>query len=706
MRQAFRTLLTVTTLAACGAITLSFRTDEGMFPLSALQGVDLAKAGLRIPKEAIFNPNGVSLTNALVRLGGCTGSFVSDEGLVITNHHCVEGAVSRVNINYIEQGFTAKNRGEEIPVNIPCRITMSYQDVSEQVLEGISNDMDPAERSKAIGEHIKRIVEADKKSNPGLSIEISEMFTGRSYTLFRYMTLQDTRLVYVPPVNIGQFGDETDNWVWPRHNADFSIVRAYVSPNGKPAAYSPDNVPFKPAKHLEINAKGTKEGDFVFIMGYPGRTFRHQPYEFLRYQQECMLPAVSNWFGWQINMMKKLGENNKARYANFYDDIQGLSNTEKNFRGKMQGLRRTTLLQEKQAEDARLEGLTQTAPEWMKYDKLFPEIRETYQARIGEFPRNFLLQRLVNDVPQFYLAVMLARGRKEYAANKTKLAEIQKSLLEEANKAYRIEDVEFEELCLKELLQRCAMLPSGMRPAEFDRLGNVDQWFADWKKKTRLSDTAAMMGLLRNSPAKFLAYKDGLTELATALLPLLIQIEQNDVQRDNLLRSLLPRYIELKEFDRKEGFTPDANSTLRLTYGNIKGYTPNDGEWNAPYTTLDGVFEKANTEHDYTLTREQADKLRVKDVPPMYKDPRSGKVVVAFLYNLDTTGGNSGSPVLDADGRLIGVNFDRAWTATLNDFAWSSEYSRSIGVDIRYVLYVMKYVSGADHVISELGVSL
>jgi len=706
MRQAFRTLFTCSALAVCGAITLSFKTDEGMFPLSALQGVDLAKAGLRIPKEAIFNPNGVSLTNALVRLGGCTGSFVSDEGLVITNHHCVEGAVSRVNINYIEQGFTAKNRTEEIAVNIPCRITMSYQDVSEQVLEGVNSDTDPATRSQTIGNNIKRIVEADKKNNPELSIEISEMFTGRSYTLFRYMTLQDTRLVYVPPVNIGQFGDETDNWVWPRHNADFSIVRAYVGPDGKPAPYSPNNVPFKPAKHLQINPNGTREGDFVFIMGYPGRTFRHQPYEFLRYQQECQLPAVSDWFGWQIKLMKKLGENNKARYAAFYDDIQGLSNTEKNFRGKIQGLRRTNVLQDKQAGDARLEGLTQTAPEWMKYDKLFPEIRETYQARISEFPRNFLMQRLVNDIPQFYLAVMLARGKKEYAANKSKLAEIQKSLLEEAVKAYRIEDPEFEELCLLELLKRSVALPSNLRPLEFDRLGDVDAWFAAWKKKTKLSDTAAMMGLLRSSPAKFLAYKDGLTELAASLLPLLIQVEMDEAKRDNLLRSLLPKYIELKAYDRQEGFTPDANATLRLTYGNIKGYSPNDGEYNAPYTTLDGVYEKANTVPDYALSREQADKLRVKDVPPMFKDPKTGKVVVAFLYNLDTTGGNSGSPVLDADGRLIGVNFDRAWTATLNDFAWNPDYSRSIGVDIRYVLYVMKYVSDADHVISELGVTL
>jgi hypothetical protein len=709
MKKSVRALFLHSAFLGLVTLTLSFRNDEGMYPLSALQGVDLEKAGLRIPKEEIFNPGKVSLTNALVRLGGCTGSFVSGEGLVITNHHCVEGAVSRVNIDYIEKGFTARSKEEEIPVGIPCRITMSYQDVSKEVLEGVGSDTDPATRTRIIGENIRRITEADRKANPDLTVEISEMFTGRSYTLFRYMVLQDTRLVYVPPVSIGQFGDETDNWVWPRHNADFSIVRAYVGPDGKPAKYSKENKPFKPARHLQVNPNGTREGDFVFIMGYPGRTFRHQPFDFLRYQQECILPGVSNWFDWQIQTMKKLSENNAARYAKFYDDIQGLSNTEKNYRGKLQGLRRTNVMAEKEAEDRRMELLTRTAPEWMQYDSLFQEIKGQYNARIQEFPRTFLLQRLVNDVPQFYLAVLLARSRRELNGLPSKEKDSRNAIAEAVKKdiqrGYGIEDAEFERLCMMELLRRMQVLPADLKPAPVSALGDLAAWEKAWMKKTILNDTAKVMAMLRSSPEKLINLKDPLITLADQLLNMLIETELREKQRDDILRAQLPSYIALKEQLRPDGFTPDANATLRLTYGNIKGYSPNDGEWNHPYTTLDGVFQKANTLPDYKLERVYADKLRVKNPPAIFRDPKTGKVVVAFLYNLDTTGGNSGSPVLDADGRLIGVNFDRAWTATLNDFAWSPEYSRSIGVDIRYCLYVMRYVSDANNVLAELGVT-
>jgi hypothetical protein len=688
----------------------AFRNDEGMYPLSALQQVDLGKAGLRIDKSDIFNPGKVSLTDALVRLGGCTGSFVSDEGLVITNHHCVEGAVSRVNIEYIEKGFTAANRELEIPVGIPCRITMGYEDVSREVLEGVSENMDAGERAHRIAANIKKTTEAGKAKYPDFSIEISEMFTGKNYMLFKYIILQDTRLVYVPPASIGQFGDETDNWVWPRHNADFSLVRAYVGPDGKPAKYSKDNKPFKPAKHLQINPNGTREGDFVFVMGYPGRTFRHQPYEFLRYQQECILPGISNWFAWQINTMKKLSENNAARYAYFYDDIQSLSNVEKNYRGKMQGLRRTDVLQEKQKEDTKMELLTRVNPDFMKYGDLFNTIRTTYEQRINEFQRTFILQRLVNDVPQFYMATMLARTRRELKSlppkEKDSRTEIIKAVQRDAGKGYAIEDAEFERLCLMELLRRMQALPANLRPAAIDALGDLQSWEKKWMRKTILNDTGATMALLRKSPEKLINRSDALVDLADRMLDLLIETELKEKKRDDLLRAALPAYIELKAYLRPDGFTPDANATLRLTFGHIKGYNPNDGEWNDPYTSIDGVFEKANTMPDYALPRELADKLRVKEVPAIFKNPKTGKVVVGILYNLDTTGGNSGSPVLDADGKLIGVNFDRAWTATLNDFAWNPDYSRSIGVDIRYVLYVMKYVSGADNIISEMGVSI
>lgn len=276
------------------AITLSlsvasFRPDEGMFPLNYLNITELKNAGLKLEGKDIFSPGEVSLTDALVKVGGCTGSFISDEGLIITNHHCVYGDVANLSNsdhNYLENGFVAKTKADELSIGMPCKITQSYEDVTDKVLAGVSTDTDPAVRVKTIATNISKIVEAERKLYPELSIEISEMFVGKSYTLFRYIFIQDVRLVLAPPLTIGQFGGDRDNWEWPRHNGDFSLVRAYVGKDGKPAKYSKDNVPYKPKNKLKINPNGTQEGDFVFIMGYPGRTFRHESGAYMKFQKE------------------------------------------------------------------------------------------------------------------------------------------------------------------------------------------------------------------------------------------------------------------------------------------------------------------------------------------------------------------------------------------------------------------------------------
>ncbi|MCH7773447.1 MAG: S46 family peptidase, partial [Bacteroidetes bacterium] len=283
--------------------------DEGMFPLSEISNLDLNSAGLKISVDEVYNPNGVSLVDALVKVGGRTGSFVSPEGLIITNHHCSFGAVreaSTTKNNYLENGFLAETREEEIPAEgYTCRITVSYEDVSSEILEAANQADDITERTKAIRKKIKEIVKKEEEKDSTIKTEVSEMFVGQSYVLFRYKTINDVRLVYIPPRSIGEFGGESDNWIWPRHTGDFSFLRAYVAPDGSSADYSEENIPFAPKKYLVVNPNGVDEEDFVFLLGYPGRTFKHQPSQFLKFQMEYQLPYISKLYRWMVDLFEE-----------------------------------------------------------------------------------------------------------------------------------------------------------------------------------------------------------------------------------------------------------------------------------------------------------------------------------------------------------------------------------------------------------------
>jgi hypothetical protein len=690
-----------------GLVSLSATKDEGMFPLNYLDEKALQNAGLKLTTRELFSPGEVSLANALVKVGGCSGSFISSEGLIITNHHCVYGGVadlSSADNNYLENGFVAKDKTQELPIQMPCRITQSFEDVSAKVLQGIGKDLNPVARATAISDNIKKILAEEKVINPELTMEVSEMFVGKSYMLFRYLLIPDVRLVFAPPVTIGQFGGDLDNWEWPRHNGDFSMVRAYVGPDGKPAPYSKNNVPFTPKRHLKINANGTKEGDFVFIMGYPGRTYRHESAPYLKFQQDIQLPTIQKWYSWYIRQMKTLSEGNESKFLAFAKEIQGLENVEKNYRGKMQGLMRTGLVDQKINDEAMMMKLSET-----KNDEAIklaiPKLQSLWARKTELAAQRYHYQFLYNQSGPFYAAQSIRQFKstinKSNEENKKKTIT---AFVSAMRQNYAVIDKTLEISVLKELLpkindnRKVKLKVNGKLP--------IAQWIDQNAKKDKLFDTAFVFGLLRNNPEKLLNYQSGLTKLFDEVEEESMRIEYEWSLIDQEIKAIMPVYLDLKQEYKNGQFIPDANSTLRLTYGYIKRYKPNDAEIHMPYTTLKGVFEKANTAPDYRLPSIVADKLRIKDIPAVFKDKETGEVAVAFLYNLDTTGGNSGSAVLDANGNLIGINFDRSFTATINDYAWNNQYSRSIGCDIRYVLFVVKYVGQADHLLKEIGINL
>ncbi len=689
------------------AFTLS-EQDEGIYPLAQLGSLDLAKAGLEMDQSDIYEPGKVGLTNALVRLGGCTGSFISDKGLIITNHHCVFGAVASASTpekNYLDNGFYAKNESEEIKTSLPVRITQSFDDVSDQVLEGVNSEDTPERQQEVISENLKAITASEQEKFPDLKIEISEMFVGKFYTLFRYKMLNDVRLVYVPPKAIGKFGGESDNWMWPRHNGDFSIVRAYE--NGKP---------YTPQKHLKIDVNGTQENDFVFVLGYPGRTYRHFPAQFLTYQNEHLLPVISSWFDERIDLLKNEAKGDPAKELRYASTLASLSNTTKNFKGKMQGFRRTNIIKQRYEEQDKLQAyIMGEGTDAQK--KVIPRIAELYAAKNALADDFILLNQMHSASGVFHVAHMRnimndelmaidKKERAEWLANS-------EGAVKRVKSRYGFSTLEIDKRLFSSLVYRLYATGNGRANDVLAHLGlhnpskkDVYEKISKIWESSKYADKKSTLAAIDKNFAKFLKTKDPVQELARLLAPKTREASKTWGEISSELNALMPRLADIKQSYYGGTFIPDANSTLRLTYGYVRGYSPSDAVYNAPFTTITGILDKAEKSGDYYMPEDILEKFKTVHANDNLKHPTNGQVVVGILYNLDTTGGNSGSPILNAKGELVGVNFDRAFSATINDFEWNESYSRSIGVDIRYVLYVMKYINHADAVLEELGVEL
>jgi hypothetical protein len=686
--------------------------EEGMFPMSMLSSLDLKEAGLEISKDEIFNPNGVSLTNALVRLGGCTGSFISDNGLILTNHHCVYGTVASLSTpenNYLDNGFYASDTARELKTSLPCRITLSFDDVSERVLANVDRSADPKTQAEVIKKNIASITAAEEGKHPNLEIKISEMFIGKYYTLFRYKLLNDVRIVFVPPKSIGKFGGETDNWMWPRHNGDFAIVRAYE--NGKP---------FVPEKHLQINPSGTKENDFVFILGYPGRTYRHQPAQFLTYQQDHILPYISEWFDYRIKILQNEAGTDKGKMLRYAGRIASLSNTAKNFKGKMQGLNRTDIIEQRYKEQEELKNyVSNNANAKEKYGNLFEKLESGYDFRLNNVDKRLKISQWVGAsgiLSAGYALLSVQHKIKDMPKKECRLflEENKESIESKIKKYYRIYSNYTESRYIAEGLWNLYQLPENQRIEKVESFvntvnnkGELHALVEKLVSKSMLLNKSKALSMMESKAHKFFNYRDPLLEVLENVMIHQSKLDVEWRKNEGNLNTLLPILSDLKDEYYKEGFIPDANSTLRFTYGQVKGYQPQDAITMSPFTTIEGIYNKAATgESDYYLPENILEKMKAVQPADVLKHPEKNAVVVGFLYNMDTTGGNSGSPVMNGKGELIGLNFDRAFSATINDYAWNESYSRSIGVDIRYILFVMKYLGDADDLLKQMNVNL
>ena len=719
----------------CLGVLLAFMSlasaDEGMYPLSEIHKLNLKSKGFKIAAKDLYNPQGVSLVDAIVNVGGCTGSFVSRDGLILTNHHCAFGAVqaaSSAKNDYLTNGFLARDRSEEIPAKgYTCRITEAYRDVSAEVLGAVKETMTYVERTKAIEQKVKEIVTTEEARARDIRAEVAEMFAGKSYVLFIYRNIKDVRLVYVPPRSIGEFGGETDNWVWPRHTGDFSFLRAYVGKDGTGAEYSSDNVPYTPRRFLNVAPQGVNENDFVFILGYPGRTYRHQPSFFYEYHEKYFLPFNADWNAWQIDMMEAAGKTDPEVAIRLSRRIKSLANRVKNYRGKLQGFQRLNLVGKKHEEERALQAYIDADPQRQAgYGGVLPEMEKIYREMMAGAPRASVLGQITGSsvfldaaYSAFKLAAQLQKDdlQRQPAYMNRNLPALRNRL----ELAYADRNEAIDKLFLKEMLRRACALPQGQKITAVEALlsksastsadAAIETFVEQAHATSPLRDPAFLKAYMDKKPEELQALNDPLLEFAAALDSDLEMNRDVERARNGALSRLFAQLVEAKQLWRQTehsgaamGFIPDANGTLRLTFGHLRGYSPNDAVRYEPVTTLGGVREKSlRGGEEFEVPPKLIELWQAKDFGT-FENRKLRDVPVAILYDTDTTGGNSGSPVMNAKGELVGVNFDRAYEATINDYQWSTDYSRSIAVDIRYVLWVVEKFAGADFLLKEMGV--
>ncbi|MDX2032389.1 MAG: S46 family peptidase [Blastocatellia bacterium] len=701
--------------------------DEGMWlpdTVGKLPLSQMKKRGFELKPEEIWSTTNPSLKDAIVQISvGGTGSFVSPDGLILTNHHVAFSAItaaSSTENDYIAKGFLAKTRPDEVIArNYTVSVTQDYKDVTAEVLSATKPEMTGEERQRAIAAKQQEIAKtaANGREKDGIRTQVIEATGGLQYFLYTYLTIRDVRLVYGAPKMIGYFGGDPDNFEWPRHCGDFSLLRAYVGPDGKPAAFSKENVPFKPKKFLPINANGVKEGDFAFIMGYPGATYRYRESYSVEFRQKIQLPDQIASLRQQIEMLTKLGDRDPAMKIRLTDTIFGLNNTLKSFEGTVAGLHRMNLAERKRAEEAQLAKWLDANPAMKaKYGEVLPQIEALYKDLSSFSLKQSAFTNLLNS-GDMVNALEFAYGR---ALDKEKpAAERQPAfgdgnlprVLAQLNAGWGEREPETEAKMLTAAMARIADLPEGQRLGHLEKLfegksgkarREAESQFAEQAlEKSRFNSFEEIKKLFSTSAADLRAIDDPLLKLVAAAYEENAPLGARVQKFNGAITKLRPQYVEAMLAMKKAPYYPDANFTLRFTYGDVRGYKPRDAVTYDYQTSLSGVIEKDTGIEPFAVP-EGLKQLHKKRDFGTYVDPRLNDVPVAFLATTDITGGNSGSPVMNGRGEVIGLAFDGNYEGLGGDYSFDISSNRTLSVDIRYVLFVMEKFAGAGYLFSEM----
>lgn len=747
--------------AACLWLALApcVLADEGMWLPEQLPELApiLAERGLEVPASTLADLEAHPMS-AVVSLGGCSASFVSPRGLVVTNHHCAYGALqlnSTDGTNLIEEGFLAAERSDEIPAGPGSRIwvTAGVEDVTAEITRGLG-DLAGKERYDAVEERRKALVarceetqdektrgeEARSEETSAARCRVASYYGGHRYELIRRLEIRDVRIVYAPKGAVGTYGGDADNWMWPRHTGDFAFYRAYVGPDGRPADPAPENVPYEPPSHLELNPAGVAAGDFVMVLGYPGFTSRHRLATEVEHTFEWSYPFRIQELGEALEIIEEATEGRPDAAIRYASMIAGINNFSKKMQGMLEGYDRSQMLPNKRLLELGLQ-------EWIDAD---PARSERWGDVLAEL-RAVIEEGQVDDLEaarlrgattsSLYgharLVYRLAKEREKPDAERESGYQerdlpMLKARLERADRRY---DETVDRALWRDGIVEYAELEPGLRQPEMDAwLGlapdenalvdeELDAFLDRQYRGSRLDELDFRLEMMNATPEKIEASDDPFLQAAVALYPMHLRLEEESEERTGSLQALRPRYMEalLAYLDaRDRPVYPDANSTLRVTFGTVRGYEPRDGVAYLPFTTAEGLLEKETGQDPFASPQELLQAVRGGEFGPYDAGDRlvgseageakaspaqrTEQMPVNFLADLDITGGNSGSATLDARGRLVGLAFDGNWESIISDWDFLPEVTRTIHVDVRYMLWIMDRIDGAHALLREMGV--
>lgn len=704
-----RSLLSGFLLFATLLTSVSFslaRVDEGMYMPDKIASIrDLKKRGLKIAPQEIYNPAGGGLSDAVMRLSiGCTAEFVSPDGLILTNHHCGFDALvsaSTPTNDLVENGFKADNRAGEIHAkDYSIFITERVEDVTAKIVNGGT-----VPTGDALAAAIKTLTDAEQaKASKGSTIRVQMMNNGYFFYLFQTKEIKDVRVVYAPPRNIGVFGGDPDNFEWTRHTGDFSILRAYTAPDGSSAEYSPNNVPYKAKKFLKMNIGGLKEDDFLFVLGYPGGTTRYRESQSIEYARDANFPFLSSWLEARSTALREIGKTNEDKRIAFQSDIANFDNSFKVFDGGRLRLIQSDVVEKRRAQEAEFAKWVAADPaRQSKYGTVLSELASV-SAESNKYAKRDILVRRMPDATmplfgQIYAAVAQGKslGDSERAAK-----------LEQIQEALKNREPVYERELIKFYLKKFDELPADQKFEGAENLFGTFQGSARRAAESAFAENIAegeywkaesVGALYGPQTMEFRPERDQSRAFVTALK----KAKDEATARAATFASKIDRLRLLYQQGMTEmkGITPypDANSTLRFTFGNVKGYSPREAEFRTPFTTIKGMIEKNTGVNPFDVPQKLIDLQKAQDFG---RYGQGDSVVVNFLATTDIIGGNSGSPILNGNGEQVGLVFDGNYEGLGNDFYYDPNRNRTIAVDIRFVLFVTEKFGGAKWIVDEM----
>jgi len=696
------------------------KAGEGMwlpFLIDRLNYEDMKEKGLQLTPEEIYSVNNSSIKDAIVVFGGgCTGEIVSDQGLLLTNHHCGYSYIqehSTVENDYLTEGFWAESFEEELPnPGLQVKFLVRIEDVTDKVQAELNDDMSESERNQAIRK-VSMGIEKKAAKDTYYDASVRSFFKGNEFYLFVYKTYKDVRLVGTPPSSIGKFGGDTDNWMWPRQTGDFSVFRVYADKDGKPAEYSEDNVPLEPDYHLPISLDGVDKGDFSMIMGYPGGTQRYLTSHGVKQAINKRNPTIVNIRDKKLDIMKKAMDASKEIEIQYASKYARTANYYKYFKGQTKGLKNLNVIEKKRKiEEDFKNWVNKSDAHEEKYGNALENIKNGYQIRENSIIPNIYVSEAIfrgSDILPFAYRNFTSLYKALKADSSDKFIEQKagsiKKRLDDHFKNYNASlDMKLLGAMLEAYYQN---VPKFQHPEllqeyydKFD--GNFRQAASYIFSKSSFDSKKEVLDLLEK-PKERKIRKDKAYELVNAFRDKYSQIRKDTRKADDLLAKGYRKFVAgLREMNPDKKYYPNANFTMRVTYGTVQGYSPEDAVDYLYYTTLEGVMEKEDPDNKEFIVPDKLKELYENKNYGRYGE--DGTMRVCFLNNLDITGGNSGSPVIDGKGRLVGIAFDGNWEAMSGDIAFEPELQRTISVDIRYVLFIIDKFAGAKRLIEEMDI--